>query len=203
MTQPVGDLVVKIDGDSSKFEEEVTHLNRQLGMISKTADATAASVVKSFSSQEAIARRAAIPVYGPAMAPFAAGTAATFTEPLVSAIGAYSLAGMAHDGIDKIPETGTWLLKQGERVTTARTSAKLDATLEAIGKQRESAGRSVTLNVSNNFSGKPDDATMMAIDSRNRELRKQLKAELTAEIASPSGPFGRTLRGVYPNRKTR
>ncbi|WP_060416144.1 hypothetical protein [Klebsiella pneumoniae] len=112
-------------------------------------------------------------------------------------------AGMAHDGIDKIPETGTWLLKQGERVTTARTSAKLDATLEAIGKQRESAGRSVTLNVKNTFSGKPDDATMMAIDSRNRELRKQLKAELTAEIASPSGPFGRTLRGVYPNRKTR
>ena len=42
MTQPVGDLVVKIDGDSSNFEEEVTRLNRQLGMISKTADATAA-----------------------------------------------------------------------------------------------------------------------------------------------------------------
>lgn len=62
MAQAVGDLVVKIDGDSSKFEEEVTHLNRQLGMISKTADATAASVVKSFSSQEAIARRAGISV---------------------------------------------------------------------------------------------------------------------------------------------
>ncbi|MGA6478215.1 phage tail tape measure protein, partial [Klebsiella sp. K822] len=94
-------------------------------------------------------------------------------------------------------------LKQGERVTTARTSAKLDATLEAIGKQRESAGRSVTLNVNNTFSGKPDDATMMAIDSRNKELRKQIKAELTAEIASPNGPFGRTLRGVYPGRKIR
>lgn len=62
MTQPVGDLVVKIDGDSSNFEEEVTRLNRQLGAISKTADATAASVVKSFSSQEAMAKRAGISV---------------------------------------------------------------------------------------------------------------------------------------------
>lgn len=179
-------------------------------LVGKTTQAQAGTAVFANAQATALqaqlaayASTAAIPVYGPAMAPFAAGTAATFTEPLVSAIGAYSLAGMAHDGIDKIPETGTWLLKQGERVTTARTSAKLDATLEAIGKQRESAGRSVTLNVSNNFSGKPDDATMMAIDSRNRELRKQLKAELTAEIASPSGSFGRTLRGVYPNRKMR
>lgn len=45
------------------------------------------------------------------------------------------------------------------------------------------------------------DENMVVFDARSRELRKQLKAELTAEIASPSGPFGRTLRGVYPNRK--
>jgi hypothetical protein len=52
------------------------------------------------------------PNRGSRLAP-AAGTAAIVTEPLVAAISAYSLAGMAHDGIDKIPETGTWLLKKG------------------------------------------------------------------------------------------
>lgn len=43
-----------------------------------------------------------------------------------------ALAGMAHDGIDSVPETGTWLLQRGERVTTAETSAKLDQTLERV-----------------------------------------------------------------------
>jgi len=45
------------------------------------------------------------------------------------------LAGMAHDGIDSIPQDGTWLLKKGERVSTAETSAKLDRTLESVSKQ--------------------------------------------------------------------
>lgn len=40
-----------------------------------------------------------------------------------------ALAGMAHDGIDSVPQDGTWLLQKGERVTTAQTSAKLDKTL--------------------------------------------------------------------------
>jgi lambda family phage tail tape measure protein len=43
-----------------------------------------------------------------------------------------ALTGMAHDGIDSVPQDGTWLLQKGERVTTAQTSAKLDKTLNDI-----------------------------------------------------------------------
>ncbi|MBI6188648.1 phage tail tape measure protein [Providencia rettgeri] len=46
--------------------------------------------------------------------------------------GAYenlSLTGMAHSGIDRVPETGTWLLEKGERVMTQDTSARLDKLL--------------------------------------------------------------------------
>jgi hypothetical protein len=43
-----------------------------------------------------------------------------------------ALAGMAHDGIDSVPEDGSWFLQRGERVTTAQTSAKLDAMLSRI-----------------------------------------------------------------------
>ncbi|WP_233099090.1 hypothetical protein [Pseudomonas veronii] len=43
-----------------------------------------------------------------------------------------ALAGMAHDGIDSVPEDGSWFLQKGERVTTAQTSAKLDAMLSRI-----------------------------------------------------------------------
>lgn len=45
------------------------------------------------------------------------------------------LAGMAHDGMESIPQDGTWLLKKGERVSTAETSAKLDKTLDDVSKQ--------------------------------------------------------------------
>lgn len=51
---------------------------------------------------------------------------------VIASIQSVGMAGMAHDGIDSIPETGTWLLEKGERVTTANTSAKLDKTLSDI-----------------------------------------------------------------------
>ncbi|KZT44823.1 hypothetical protein A6A30_26370 [Klebsiella michiganensis] len=44
------------------------------------------------------------------------------------------LTGMAHNGIDSVPSTGTWLLEKGERVMTADTSARLDSTLENLRK---------------------------------------------------------------------
>jgi hypothetical protein len=57
----------------------------------------------------------------------------------MTAIGS-ALQGQAHDGIDSVPETGTWLLQKGERVTTAKTSAKLDATLDRVANQSTGGG---------------------------------------------------------------
>lgn len=75
-----------------------------------------------------------------ASAPFPANLAAVAaTAPqvmkIITAVKGTNLAGMAHDGIDSIPETGTWLLEKGERVVTANTSAKLDSVLERIDAQ--------------------------------------------------------------------
>ncbi|MNX72468.1 Prophage tail length tape measure protein [compost metagenome] len=78
----------------------------------------------------AFASTAAIPIVGPLAAPAAAAAAASFAAPLVAGVASSALAGMAHDGIDSVPQTGTWLLQKGERVTTAQTSAKLDKTLD-------------------------------------------------------------------------
>ncbi|XOQ21696.1 MAG: hypothetical protein ACFWTR_13320 [Pseudomonas shahriarae] len=83
-------------------------------------------------SLAAFASTAAIPVVGPAAAPAAAAAAAAATAPMVAGVASAALAGMAHDGIDAVPETGTWLLQKGERVTTAETSAKLDRTLDQL-----------------------------------------------------------------------
>jgi len=97
----------------------------------------------------AYASTAAIPIVGPALAPGAALAAQTATIPMVAAVSSAALAGMAHDGIDAVPETGTWLLEKGERVTTAETSAKLDRTLERInsgGGGPGSGGGSISIN---------------------------------------------------------
>ncbi|EIY2648898.1 phage tail length tape measure family protein [Klebsiella aerogenes] len=59
-----------------------------------------------------------------------AGLMATITSSISSA----ALTGMAHNGIDSVPSTGTWLLEKGERVMTADTSARLDSTLENLRK---------------------------------------------------------------------
>ena len=71
---------------------------------------------------------AAIPIVGPLAAPAAAASALAYAGGLSASIA--GIAGMAHDGIDAVPQTGTWLLQKGERVTTAQTSAKLDKTLD-------------------------------------------------------------------------
>ena len=48
------------------------------------------------------------------------------------------IQGMAHDGIMSVPESGTWNLKKGERVTTENTSAKLDRTLDNVQRSQQS-----------------------------------------------------------------
>jgi len=114
----------------------------------------------------------------------------------VALIAGQSLAGMAHDGIDRVPETGTWLLQKGERVVTASTSAKLDATLERVQQARQ-ASAGGTVHIQNSFTGKPDDATLMAIDQRNRQLVISIRKEMAAQVVKPTNEFGRALNGFY------
>ncbi|EOD2834180.1 phage tail length tape measure family protein [Raoultella ornithinolytica] len=149
----------------------------------------------------AYASTAAIPIVGPALAPAALAAAAGVTAPLVTAISASALAGMAHDGIDKIPETGTWLLKKGERVTTAGTSAKLDSTLEQVRKQRSLAGNPLHVEFNNTYTGKPDDAMVQMLDQRQRASEKRLKQYFTSQVINPTENYGRSLKSVYPGRR--
>ncbi|GLF25227.1 phage tail tape measure protein [Pseudomonas aeruginosa] len=119
----------------------------------KAAQAGAASTLianaqaTAFQAQlAAFASTAAIPIVGPLLAPAAAASAAGITAPMVAGVAASALAGMAHDGIDDVPETGTWLLQKGERVTTAETSAKLDRTLDDV-RSNQSSGGAPTINL--------------------------------------------------------
>jgi hypothetical protein len=96
-----------------------------------TANAEAASLQAGIN---AYASAAAIPYSGWIVAPGAMAAAQAATQPMVAMIAALasSAVGMAHDGIDSVPQTGTWLLQRGERVVTESTSKKLDRTLDTV-----------------------------------------------------------------------
>ncbi|WP_194273470.1 phage tail tape measure C-terminal domain-containing protein [Alcaligenes faecalis] len=124
-------------------------------IVGKTTQASGAAAIAANAQATALqaglaafASTAAIPVVGPAAAPAAMAAALTIATPLATAVGLTAMAGMAHDGIDSVPQTGTWLLEKGERVTTAKTSARLDSVLERI-DARQRGARS---------SGQPEDS---------------------------------------------
>ncbi|MBU0523504.1 MULTISPECIES: phage tail tape measure protein [unclassified Pseudomonas] len=122
-------------------------------IVGKTTQASAATTLAANATAmslqaglAAFASTAAIPIVGPFAAPGAMAAALAITGPLAGAVGAAALAGMAHDGIDAVPETGTWLLQKGERVTTAETSSKLDKTLNDV-QNRQASGGGVVVNL--------------------------------------------------------
>ncbi|OZI64922.1 phage tail tape measure protein [Bordetella genomosp. 4] len=134
----------------------------------KTAQASAATTLAANATATslqaglaAFASTAAIPIVGPFLAPAAMATALAATAPVAAAVSAAAFTGMAHDGIDAVPETGTWLLKKGERVTTAETSAKLDSVLSRIDSNVDRSGRGLTvvLNEDRERAGTVDQST--------------------------------------------
>ncbi|EOD4791697.1 phage tail length tape measure family protein [Klebsiella michiganensis] len=177
-------------------------------LVGKTTQAAAAAPMITNAQATALqaqlaayASTAAIPIVGPAMAPAALTAAIGVTEPLVAAISGLALAGMAHDGIDKIPETGTWLLKKGERVTTAGTSAKLDSTLEQVRQQRAASGGTVIAEFHNTFTGKADDTTMQMVNQQLRASEKRIKQYMTSQVVNPTEDYGRSLKTIYRGRR--
>ncbi len=112
-------------------------------------------------AEAAVAGPAIASAYAPAAAMASLASFGANAAPAIAGISAtniaaqsYALLGMAHDGMDSIPETGTWLLQKGERVTTAETSAKLDKTLSQIqNNQSNSNNRSTVVNYNDYTSG--------------------------------------------------
>jgi len=120
-------------------------------------------------------------------------------------VGGMALAGMAHDGIDRVPETGTWLLQKGEKVTTARTSAKLDSTLEAIQQQKQEERESVmsgfTYSPTIHVNGNPDDRTLLMIQEAVKRGAKEGYQMMVNSLARGQGDGHKALVGGYQTKR--
>ncbi|MFV5640721.1 transglycosylase SLT domain-containing protein [Acinetobacter oleivorans] len=86
---------------------------------------------------------AAIPYVGPYLAPVMAGAAVAVQLAQVAQIKSTNLTGMAHDGIDYVPQEGTWLLNKGERVLSPRQNQDFT---RAMAEKRFDSQLNITIN---------------------------------------------------------
>ncbi|MDV0475438.1 phage tail tape measure C-terminal domain-containing protein [Klebsiella pneumoniae] len=134
-----------------------------------------------------------VPYVGPVVASTQAIAAAAAAGVFMTAIGA-ALHGQAHDGIDSVPETGTWLLQKGERVTTAKTSAKLDATLDRVANQ-STGGATYAPSMSFYVNGDPSDAQIAMMKKAASDGAQMGYQKAVQSIATGQGDLHKALMG--------
>lgn len=125
--QGAAGVLAQVLGENSKAYQAMFAVQKALAIaqVMMNAPATFSAVMTSAS---------AIPLVGPFIAPGLAAGAVALQMAQAAMIGSVSFqpTGMAHDGIDRIPEEGSWWLDKGERVLKEQTSSKLDSTLDEI-----------------------------------------------------------------------
>lgn len=115
-----------------------------------------------------------------------------------SMLGATALSGMAHSGIDSVPETGTWLLQKGERVTTAGTSAKLDRTLDKVNQNTSGTqGNVYAPTVPITINGNPSDATVALVQKAAQQGADEGVRRTAESLSSGTGAVHSALTKGY------
>lgn len=125
--QGAAGVMAQVFGENSKAYQAMFAVQKAMAIaqVMMNAPATFSAVMASASM---------IPLVGPFIAPGLAAGAVALQMAQAAAIGSVSFqpVGMAHDGIDRVPEEGSWWLDKGERVLKEQTSSKLDSTLDEI-----------------------------------------------------------------------
>lgn len=103
---------------------------------------------------------------------------------IVSSIQSIALSGMAHDGIDEVPEDGTWLLKKGERVIDDRTNKDLKESL----KEKKAAGPIININ---NHTGAQVDARQNPDGSIDIDV---IERQLAGRLSNPNSTLSKSLK---------
>lgn len=201
----LGETIIKTLSDMAA--QWLVYQGVQLLVGKSTQASAAASMIANAQASSlqaqiaAYASTAAIPIVGPALAPGAMAAAAAVTTPLVAAVGSSALAGMAHDGIDSVPETGTWLLQKGERVVTSQTSAKLDETLDRV-NQQSTQGANFSPVINMNVNGDPSDTQIAMMKQATAEGAKLGYQQAASDLASGKGNISKAMMRWNTNRRT-
>lgn len=156
----------------------------QAAMGSSATAATVAQAETAGAAWAGPAAMAALATGGANVGPASAALIAT-----TSLAKGLSLTGMAHDGIDRVPKEGTWLLDQDERVLTAPQADNLDAFL-ASQKMRGGGSDAPIVNITEN----PDKAG--TVSARQNDDGQWVIDVIVADALN-GGPASKTYQSVF------
>lgn len=150
------------------------------GLIANAQAASAQAALNAYAST------AGIPLIGPELAPAAALAATAATTPMVAAVSASALAGMAHNGYDNIPKEGTWLLDGGERIVNPSQNRDLTKYLaDKSGSGGGGASTPISITVPVTVQGQPGMSDAEAAsqgraigESAAQQVRQVLQQEM-------------------------
>lgn len=125
----------------------------------------------------------------------AAAAVVSSTADVLSTIKGTSLKGMAHDGIDSIPEEGTWLLDKGERVLS-RKQNKIFSQLES--NQGFPAGNvKFVLHVNNLAEPVSTSPISQTADGEFQLQFRRFEEDTAGRIASGDSPIGQAIEQTF------
>lgn len=135
-----------------------------------------------------------IPMIGAYIAPAMAAAAAATQVARAVMLKGINLTGMAHDGIDKVPADGTWLLKKNERVTTERTSAKLDKTLDEVRSGYATPGLVMNIEVLNQAKGATVETQQIDENRVRIIVRDEVNRFVPNQIADSNSKISKSMQ---------
>ncbi|MAY71073.1 MAG: hypothetical protein CME82_06425 [Halomonas sp.] len=100
-----------------------------------------------------------------------------------------SFIGQAHDGIDRVPREGTWLLDGGERVMTSPQADKLDRFLASQQSTRAATATTINIQAPITVQAQPGTSDRDA-ERQGRAAGKALEATMVQVIQNQMRPGG-------------
>lgn len=158
------------------FAGEQSGLYRGLFAMEKGYALAKVAVNAPKTASDAYQAMAGIPIVGPALGVAAAAAALAYQGVQASSLQSITLAGQAHDGLNYVPNSGTWNLQKGERITGAALNRDLTQFLERENKAR-----------SGNNTGRPASAVNVSVKliedrSRAGQVQQQQNDDGSTDI---------------------
>lgn len=135
---------------------------------------------------------------GPFLGPVLAASIGALAAVQIANIQKQEYSGQAHDGIDSVPNTGTWNLEKGERVTGKALNRDLTQFLERENKERREPANTTAPAPVVNIHESPEKAG--SVNSR-RDEDGQWVIDVMVADAMGGGRFSRTNESVYGLRR--
>jgi len=100
----------------------------------------------------------------------------------VGIVAGQAIAGMAHNGIETIPDEGTWLLNKGERVYTNKSAERIDAMYDAV--MSGGAGSGATIQQHFYFDSTASESLQQQLAQAAQDGAKQAMNQITQDFAT-------------------